>query len=350
MRILVAEDQDMSRLILATHLREWGHEVIEAANGKEALDLITLAHEPIELLITDWGMPILDGVELAAKVRQLTDKHEYIYIILLTANDEAEDKAKGYEQGGVDDYITKPFDIGDLSLRIKVGERVIAAEREQRRLNNSLTHIVREQTAIIQQTQDEIVHRLFSALEFRDGETGDHTSRIGLMSATLAEIIGWDKHSVGLIKAAAPLHDIGKIGVPDEVLRKPGRLTNEEYDIIKRHAEIGGNMLTNSTNEVIAMGELIARSHHENWDGSGYPNGLMGEDIPIEARIVSITDVYDALRSDRVYRLGIPEEKVMQMLLEDRGTKFDAQILDIFLANLPKVKAVLNANKLGLES
>ncbi len=338
MRIVIAEDQEMGRIILAGHLREAGHEVIETADGAEALEAIMSSQDSIDMLITDWSMPVMDGLELANRVRQLTSNQQYIYIIMLTARNEFSDKLEGFTQGGVDDYIVKPFEGSELLLRIQVGNRLIEAERAQRQINANLQQLVEEQTRIIRDTQEEIVSRLFNALESRDGETGGHVFRIGLMSAHMGRLIGWSEDDVNTMKSAAPLHDVGKIAIPDSILRKPGRLTSDEFATISTHAAIGSKLLSDSTNPIIRMADVIAHYHHENWDGSGYPMGLVGEEIPIEARIVSITDVYDALRSNRVYRAGLPEEQVIEIMKEDRGKKFDPDLLDIFFENIEEIK------------
>ncbi len=337
MRIVIAEDQEMGRLILAGHLRQYGHEVIETCDGQEALQAI-MQMPDIDMLITDWSMPIMDGVELARRVRELSQNSQYIYIILLTAKTDFNDKLEGFSEGGVDDYIEKPFEASELQLRIQVGNRVIDAERAQRMISANLQALVYEQTEIIRETQAEIVGRLFNALESRDGETGGHVHRIGLLSACMGKLLGWKNEYIEIIRSAAPLHDIGKIAVPDAVLRKPGKLTEEEFDIIKEHSSIGANLLSNSKNPIIMMGEVISHYHHENWDGTGYPSGLKATDIPIEARIVSIVDVYDALKSDRVYRPSLPEDKVISLLKEGSGKKFDPELLEIFLNNIEMMK------------
>lgn len=341
MRIVIAEDQEMSRIILTKHLRQAGHEVIETCDGIEALEAISQDPESVDMLITDWTMPNMDGIELAKKVRELSFNGQYIYIILLTARNEFTDRLAGFNDGGVDDYITKPFEAAELQLRIQVGNRLMTIERAQRQTNTNLKSLVDEQTKIIKETQKEITGRLFTALEYRDGETGGHVHRIGILSACMAELLGWKQEYVHTIRQAAPLHDIGKIVIPDEILRKPGKLTEEEMDIMRTHAAAGANILANSKNPLIQMSEIIAHYHHENWDGTGYPVGLHGEEIPIEARIVSIVDVYDALRSDRVYRSSIPEEKVISMLKEYSGIKFDPVLLNLFLEHLEIFKGYL---------
>ncbi len=347
MRILIAEDQQMGRVVLAGHLRRWGHDVIETCDGQEALNVIVEQNQDIDMLITDWSMPNMDGVELAQRVRQLTKDNQYIYIILLTARNEFNDMIEGFSQGGVDDYIVKPFEGTELQLRIQVGNRFIKAERAQRQINNNLQSIVNYQTSLIQETQDEIVNRLFNALEFREGQpdSGSSVWHIGLLSAAIGELHGWGEERLTVLKSAAPLHDIGKLGIPDNVLRKPGALTPEDFVAIKEHTSIGANLLKDSQNPIIRMGEVIARSHHEYWDGSGYPNGLKGENIAEEARIVSIVDVYTALISERVYRPRFSEDEALSILQAGRGTQFDPILLDLFLNNLHVIKQKLTVTQ-----
>ncbi|MCL2154701.1 MAG: response regulator [Leptospirales bacterium] len=338
MNILVAEDQQMARDVLCHHLQKWGHNVTEAPDGKEALAKILESPDSIDVLITDWNMPIMDGIELSQRVREITSTSHYIYIILLTSKGDFSDIVQGFTQGKVDDYIPKPFEDTELQLRLQVGYRLISSERKLRMYNENLEMLVREQTKAIRETQEEIISRLFSALESRDQETAEHVQRIGLMSANICSILGWDHNKIDTIQAAAPLHDIGKIGISDNILLKPGPLTKEEMLIIQQHAAIGAKILSGSNNPVIQMAEMIAHYHHENWDGTGYPAGLKEDEIPIEAQIVSITDFYDALLSDRVYRKGLPEDEIIDMIKSLRGKKFSATLTDIFLEHLHKIK------------
>ncbi|GHV56929.1 two-component system response regulator [Deltaproteobacteria bacterium] len=339
MRILIAEDQALARLILSTHLQGWAHEVVEAADGEEALRYIEGGNDEIDMLITDWSMPRLDGLELAHRVRGLSSHSRYIYIILLTSHGEFSDRILGFTRGGVDDYIVKPFEEAELQHRINVANRIITAERQQRLHSRHLEEIVRRQTETIRQTQDEIITRLFSALESRDQETGDHVRRIGLISAQMCGYLGWSRPEVDDIQAAAPLHDMGKIGVQDNVLLKPDRLTEAEFKIIQTHTTIGARLLTGSRNKIIRLAETIALRHHENWDGTGYPGGLKGEAIPIPARVVAVADFYDALMADRIYRKGMPEAQVLKIMKEECGRKFDPAIGHIFLNNIEAIRA-----------
>lgn len=350
MHILFAEDQETSRFFLASHLRAMGHHVTEAANGQEALNflnvnLLSPDSEEIGMLITDWNMPIMNGVDLAKRARSLREA-QYLYIILLTGKGDFVDRLHGFAEGGVDDYVVKPFKIDELKLRIQVGIRVIQAERSLREYTTGLERIVRNQTQVIRDTQSEILSRLFNALVSRHAESGSHVRRIGIISAFLAEKLGWMASDVEIIRAAAPLHDVGKIGISDAILLKPGPLSADERLIIQQHSKIGGKILSNSTSPIIQMAERIALCHHENWDGTGYPQKLAGEKIPVEARIVALADVYDALRSDRVYRRGLNEEAVLEILERGRGRKFEPALLDLFLKELPAMQSLLH---MGME-
>jgi putative two-component system response regulator len=338
MRILVAEDQEMSRFILAKHLRGWGHEVIETSNGTEALQFIMDNPLGVDMLITDWEMPGMNGVELARRVREFSDAGQYIYVILLTSRSEFDDMLKGFAEGKVDDYIAKPFEAMELQMRVQVGYRLILSEHTQRQHSANLEAIVRQQTEAIRETQNEIISRLFSALESRDEETSGHVLRIGILSTYLGKLLGLPPDKLDIIKAASPLHDIGKIGIPDHVLRKPGPLSAEEFSIIKQHTLIGARILSGSRNQIIQSATIIAQSHHENWDGSGYPHGLKGTEIPLEARIVSVVDVYDALLSDRVYRKGLPENEVLSIIEKSIGSKFDPEIGELFLGRYQEIR------------
>lgn len=338
MRILIAEDQQMARVVLATHLRKWGHKVTEVRNGKDALTHILRAQNEVDLLITDWSMPLMDGVELAQKVRELTASSNYIYIILLTSRGDAADLVQGFTEGQVDDYIVKPFEAMELQLRVQVASRLIGAERKLREYTANLENIVYTQTEAIRETHAETINRLFTALESRDQETALHVRRIGSMSACMSRLLGWTERQIGAIQAAAPLHDIGKIGISDAVLLKEGPLDWEEFQEIKSHTVIGAKILSGSQNPVLQMGETIALYHHENWDGSGYPNGLKTDEIPLEAQIVSITDAYDALLSDRIYRKGLPENEVLRFIIEQRGKKFSPALVNLFLDNIKEIK------------
>jgi putative two-component system response regulator len=240
-------------------------------------------------------------------------------------------------------YLIKPVDRQELLIQVKNGLGRRRLEIENREYTHRLEDKVREQTRTICLAYEEAIHRLVRASLYRDQETGAHIKRTGWYSELLAAAAGWDRDQADQIRMAAPMHDIGKIGIPDAVLRKPAALTSDEIAVMKTHAELGAKLLSGSQSAVLRMAEEIARCHHERWDGAGYPAGLKGKEIPEAARIVAIVDVYDALTHDRVYRPAMSEKAVLKIIKEGRGTHFDPRLLDIFLTLLPEMSAIAAA-------
>ena len=336
MNILVAEDEAIALKRSKYFLEKWGHRVITVQNGLEALE--EFLSSKIDLVITDWMMPEMDGLELVRHIRSRTAT-PFAYIILLTSREDKKDIVNALETG-VDDYIIKPFDPAELQARVNVGVRMVRLERSLKEYGTSLEKIVRRQTSTIRQTQEETIIRLLSALESRDKETGGHVRRMALFSVILAEAAGWPSQRVSDLRLAAPMHDIGKIGIPDTILRKTGKLSEEEFEIIKSHTIVSSQILKDSKYSMLQMAHDIALYHHEWWDGNGYPYGLKGEDIPEAARIVALVDVFDALSHDRFYRKASPEEEVLQTMKEGRETQFDPYFYDLFISLVPKFKEI----------
>ena len=336
MNILVAEDEAIALKRSKYFLEKWGHSVITVQNGLEALE--EFLSSEVDLIITDWMMPEMDGLELVRHIRSRTET-PFVYVILLTSREDKKDIVNALETG-VDDYIIKPFDPAELQARVNVGVRMVHLERSLKEYGTSLEKIVRRQTSAIRQTQEETIIRLLSALESRDKETGGHVRRMALFSVILAEAAGWPSQRVSDLRLAAPMHDIGKIGIPDTILRKTGKLSEEEFEIIKSHTIVSSQILKDSKYSMLQMAHDIALYHHEWWDGNGYPYGLIGEDIPEAARIVAIVDVYDALSNDRFYRKASPEEEVLKIMKERRGTQFDPRLFDLFIDKVPQFKEI----------
>lgn len=338
MNILIAEDDTLTRSRIQHFLKKWGHQVIAVPDGRAALD--KLEEAAVDMIITDWMMPELDGIGLVRQVRSRSANRPYIYVILLTAKGEKQDVITALFDYGVDDYVVKPFDPEELQARISVGERIVRLERDMRAYSQGLEEIVRRQTRIIRQTQEEAILRLMTAMESRDSETGGHIFRISKLCELMAREAGWPFQEVENIRLASPMHDIGKIGVPDQILQKPGKLTPAEFDVIKTHTTIGGQILKNSDFAMIKAGHDIAMGHHEKWDGSGYPLGLSGERIPKSARLVAVVDVYDALSNDRVYRKALPEDQVLDIMEQGRASHFDPAFFDMFMDLLPRFREI----------
>jgi putative two-component system response regulator len=337
LNVLVVDDDPVIRHKLSAFLKKWNHQVTAAPDGDTALEMF-LSHS-VDLVITDWMMPGMDGPELVRRIRR--SGLPYVYILILTARGEKGDLVSGLFDIGADDYVVKPFDPDELRARVFVGERTVRLERSLREYSAGLEKIVRRQTQVIRETHEETIVKLLTALESRDHETAGHVRRISAFSAMMAEAAGWPQSRVDDLRLASPMHDIGKIGVPDQILLKPGRLTDAEFEIIKTHSTIGGRIFQGSEFPMLKMAHDIALHHHERWDGQGYPDGFGNDDIPEPARIVALVDVYDAMSNDRVYRKAFPEKKVLEIMETGRGTHFDPDYFDLFMKLVPEFRTML---------
>jgi putative two-component system response regulator len=313
--------------------------VITARNGKEVFEVLQEKNDiGIDLILLDLSMPIMDGFEVLQRL-QVDPTLSLIPVIVVTAN--ADEKIKAL-QLGASDFISKPYDIVELKLR---ATNYIHIGQYQRYLNETNLYLekkVTERTLQLQQalalskkTEYEISLRLGKASEYRDTETGMHIKRMSLYSERLAQLLGLDDYECELIRYAAPLHDVGKVGIKDNILLKPGKLTKEEFEIMKTHTLIGGEILDNADKfPVINMGQIIALQHHEKYDGSGYPYGLKGSEIHLYARIVAIADVFDALSSVRVYKKAFSIQESLTIMRSERGKQFDPKLFDLFIENI----------------
>jgi len=342
LNILIAEDDAITLNRIRHFLEKWGHHVIAAENGREAL--AKFLSDDVDIILTDWNMPEMDGMELVRQVNKHGHIKPFVYTIFLTSRSYKGDVVAALSEEGVDDYLVKPFDPDELQARIGVGQRTVRLERALKEYSLGLEKIVLKQTRVIRETQEETIYRLLTALETRDEETGGHVRRIALSSAIMTEAMGWEPDKVEDLRLAAPMHDIGKIGVPDAILLKPGKLTAEEFKIMKTHTTIGGQILEGSHFRMLQMAHDIAVSHHEKWNGKGYPNGLAEENIPLVGRILAIVDVYDALSHDRVYHKAESEDKILKMMQESRGSHFDPGLYDLFIELLPKIRMIAAEN------
>ncbi len=333
-KVLVVDDEPLVRDIMVQCLEAEGHVCTSAESAEQALEL--MKNDFFELVVSDIMMPGKSGIELLEIIR---NDHQDTAVIMVTAVDDRKTAVKALQLGAFG-YVIKPFELNEISISVfNALERrrlAIAGRKYEARLEND----VRERTRDLQLREEEICLRLTAACEYRDQETGVHTRRLGLYAFIMAEALGWDVKIMDEIRIAAAMHDIGKIGVPDNILQKPGKLTPEEFEIIKQHTVIGARILSGSDISLINLARDIALAHHEKWNGSGYPNGLAGEDIPAPARVVAILDVYDALIHERVYRPPIPEDEALGIMQKDRGTHFDPSFFDIFLEILPKIRSI----------
>ncbi len=319
MRILIVDDEDIALVALEHVLTLAGHQVITAHNGREAMEI--LRKGSCRFVISDWMMPEMDGVELCRQIR-CEDLPGYVYFILLTSKESTEGVVEGLS-AGADDFIHKPFNPEELRVRVRAGERILSLE-----------------------TRDVAIFAMAKLAESRDPETGEHLERMRNYSRVLARHLVMhgsaheqvDADFARLIYLTSPLHDIGKVGIPDTVLLKPGRLSDREFEIMKTHTTIGAETLDASVRAYPGVAYLrfawnIALTHHERFDGSGYPRGLSGFDIPLSGRVVALADVYDALTSKRVYKSAFAHDVARSMILEESGKHFDPEIVEAFLQN-----------------
>ena len=331
--IMLVDDVPENLTLLTGMLKEKGHRVRPVPSGKLALKAIEI--EPPDLILLDITMPEMDGFEVCRRLKQDV-RFRDIPVIFISALTETLDKVKAFGIGGVD-YVTKPFQFEEVEARVETHLKL-------RRYQTHLEELVAQQVAEISASQISTIFALSKLAESRDNETGEHMERVQIFCRMLAEKIGQEEPYTRVIDGAfindifnaSPLHDIGKVGVPDHVLLKPGKLTPAEFDIMKKHSNAGAITLEAvcdiyRKNVLINMGISIARHHHECWDGTGYPDGLQGEEIPLVARIMAIADVYDALRSKRCYKEAFSRDKSRKIIESGSGTKFDPILVKTFL-------------------
>lgn len=306
----------------------------KACDGSELLDEIQKGGFP-DLIILDLMMPVMDGFDVLKKLKDARAK-SYFPIIVLSALTDKQSIINALSMGA-DDYVTKPFFVEELKARVY---NMLKLKERDEFLNTSLDVMesnLLEKLQMLEHTQLEIIIRLGKAAEFRDDETGRHIERIADYVGLIAGNMGLNNGHVTMMKYAAPMHDVGKIGVPDSILLKPGKLSEDEFNIIKLHTVIGGKILSGTSLPLLELAREIALSHHERWDGSGYPLALKGADIPISGRIVAITDVFDALTSQRVYKAAWSMEKALDYIKEQREKQFDPDVVDAFLNVTEKI-------------
>lgn len=326
-RILLVDDSADLVFILERILQEEGYsEVVSTTDPRKVLDLYA-AFRP-DIILLDLHMPGMNGFDVMAGLKE-SNFDECVPIVMLTGDASPEAKLRGL-RGGARDYLTKPFDKAEVHLRIHNLLEMRFMHRELARQNQLLEMRVEARTRELETAKLEILHRLALAAEFRDDQTGHHTQRVGRLSSLMAQALHLSESQADLIGAAAPLHDVGKIGVPDEVLLKPGRLTAAEWDVMKSHTVTGARLLSKSVSPVLQLGERIALTHHEHWDGSGY-QGLARNDIPLSGRIVAVADAFDAMTHARPYRGAISAEDATEEIVKGSDTQFCPLAVSAFL-------------------
>ncbi|WP_374323087.1 HD domain-containing phosphohydrolase [Aquipseudomonas alcaligenes] len=312
-QLLVVDDEPANLQVLR-HILQEDYRLLFAKDGAKALELA--AREKPELILLDVMMPGMTGYQVCAQLKA-TPATSAIPVIFVTALADVEDEAQGFAVGAVD-YITKPVSPAIVKARVR-------------------THLSLVRVEELRETRLQIVQRLGLAAEYKDNETGLHVIRMSHYSRVLALAAGFSEAQAEELLNAAPMHDVGKIGIPDAVLRKPGKLDGEEWEVMKQHAQIGADIIGEHPSGLLRMAREIALNHHEKWDGSGYPRGIGGAEIPVEARIIAIADVFDALTSERPYKKAWPVEEAVQLLREQSGRHFDPELVELFLGQLPAI-------------
>ena len=328
-RILIVDDQSANVRLLERVLLRSGYREIEGITDPRLVPETVERFDP-DIVLLDLHMPHLDGYAVLAHLRLRRSTGAFLPVVVLTADVSPDAKLRALSSGATD-FLTKPFDPAEVTLRVSNLLHMRALHREVEAANRSLEARVRERTAQLEDSYSETLDRLARAAEHRDDDTGGHIRRVGRTAALLAAEIGMPEEDVRLIGQAAALHDVGKIGVPDAVLLKPGKLTAEEFEVVKTHTVIGARILSGSSSPLLQMAERIAGSHHERWDGAGY-RGLVREATPVEARITSVADAFDAMTHDRPYRAARPVDEALEEIERERGRQFDPDIVDAFRA------------------
>lgn len=328
-KFLIVDDQEYNISLLQRILTRAGYTNLAATTDPNRLEELYREQKP-DIVLLDLHMPDIDGFTALRYLREWTPEGEYLPILVLTADVTPEAKKRALHEGA-NDFIAKPFDRSEVVLRIQnfLATRFYHLQLQER--NHDLELRVRERTQELELAQAEILNVLGRTAEYRDDETGQHTQRVGELSARIALGLGLSPEEAALIGRAAPLHDIGKIGIPDGILLKPGRFTPEEFAKMKEHACIGSSILQGSVFPVLQTAGTIALTHHEKWNGTGYPQGLSGEDIPLVGRIVAIADFYDALTHERPYKRAWAREEAIAEIKAQSGRHFDPRVVQVFL-------------------
>lgn len=333
-KILIVDDEFINLDVLKEILEMEGYFNITLTQSPiEAIELFET--QEFDLLLLDVLMPELDGFQVLEKIR-LKKEEKNIPILILTALNDHATKLRALENGA-NDFLGKPFDSAEALVRIKNLLKVRFSQKQLQENNMLLDQKVQERTQELNVTLLEITRRLGRAAEYRDNETGLHIIRMSLYARTLAEHIGFKSSELELLENAAPMHDIGKIGIPDSILLKPGRLSDEEMTIMKTHTTIGAKILGNHPSELLKSASSIAMTHHERWDGLGYPNGLAKKDIPLIGRLTSVADIFDALTSKRPYKDPWSVDDAIDFILKNREKIFEPDLANAFVEILPKV-------------
>ena len=330
--VLIVDDKLENTILLKGVLENEGFSNVHTLNDSRKFHN-ELEEKKADVILLDVNMPYVSGVEILEDWNKFEENIK-IPIIVITAQTDQDLKLKCLELGAMD-FVTKPFDIQEVLHRVKNNLVTWTLQKQIKNQNEILEQKVKIRTKELQESHQDIIYRLSRMSEYRDNDTGKHVARVGRYSHLLALGIGLDQETANRIMLAAPMHDVGKVGVPDNILLNPGKLSTEEFDLMKTHTTIGAQILSNAPTELITTAHNIALNHHEKWNGSGYPNGLSGNEITLEGRIVAIADVFDALTSKRPYKEAWPVEDAVDYIREEAGEHFDPELVEVFMKNLP---------------
>lgn len=335
-KILIIDDDEQALKLVKRVLEQHGYlNILTTALPQLGLEFFQ-SSEP-DLLIIDLNMPEMDGIEILESLGEMhPEQLSRTPVIVLTGESLAENRKKVLALGARD-FLSKPLDTSELLLRVHGNLEVRSLLRRLELQSEELDKKVRLRTAELENANSEIIQRLTAAAEYRDDDTGDHILRISGYCRVLAETLGLPEVECNFLEQASPMHDIGKIGIADAILLKPGKLTPEEWEVMKTHTTVGASLLAESNSPLVRLAEIIALTHHERWNGTGYPNGLAGEAIPLAGRIVAVCDVFDALVSDRPYKKAWEVERALEVIRADSGTHFDPKCVDAFFTGLPRI-------------
>ncbi len=344
-RILVVDDEDRNRRLLVAMLEAEGYSAAEAADGAQALELAR--QSPPDIILLDIMMPGMDGYEVARALKA-DAATKAIPVVMVTALDDRDSRLRGLE-AGAEEFITKPVDRNELRVRVRNLLRLKEFSDFLADHNRILDTQVKQRTRQLLASYRETIATMTRAASYKDEETGAHVSRISFYSVELAQALGLDADFCDVIHYASPMHDVGKIAIPDAILGKPGKFEPHEWEIMKSHAGLGGKLLRGTDSPYLVMGAEIADGHHERWDGGGYPAGLAGDAIPLSARIMNICDQYDALRSKRPYKPAFSHERTLEIITVGDGrtlpAHFDPAVLEAFKGCVGRFRDIFEAHR-----
>jgi putative two-component system response regulator len=348
-RILIVDDDINSRMLLTSLVESLGHESEEARDGFEALAKVKLG---FDLVLLDITMPGIDGLEVLRQIHEDEDTED-LPVVMVSGLTGKDDRLRAFN-AGASDFLTKPVDLSELAVRLAYLLKMKEAQDTINRNRLDLENMLEKRTAVLRKALEELaiakriahnahietIQRLAIAAEFKDKDTAAHIKRLGSYCALLGRGLDLTSNEIDLLYHATSMHDVGKLGIPDSKLLKPGKLDDDEWRIMKMHTVIGARILSDSESDLLKAGEIIAISHHERWDRTGYPNGLAEGEIPVWGRICAVADVFDALTSRRPYKEAFSNETAYEMIREGRGKHFDPKIVDIFFENIIEVEEI----------